>query len=132
MTQAIGMIGALDLPDAAGAGGQRRVLGIPTPHVGADARDPAVGHVRVDHATAAAIMPACAGDYGFARDWTGARSLVDRVHARVPAIGAKLTSEALWHRLFIVMAGLDPAIRIDIMLHEMTGSSPVMTRKRGS
>ena len=34
-------------------------------------------------------------------------------------IGAKLTSEVPWHLRFPVMAGLDPAIRINTMLDQM-------------
>ncbi len=69
------MTGALDLPNAAGAGGQRRVIGVPAPRVSGNVDDAPVHDVRIDDAPAIAIMAAGAGDNRFPR--AGARGLVD-------------------------------------------------------
>jgi hypothetical protein len=69
----------LDLADAAGAGMQRRQLGLPARRVGRDPDDAVVHDMRVDHAAAAAIVAAGAGDDGLAVAAGGARLLVDRV-----------------------------------------------------
>ena len=77
--QAVLVIEPLDLADAAGAGMQRRQLGLPARRIGRDFYDAIVDHVGVDHAAAAAIVAAGAGDDGFALAAGGARLLVDRV-----------------------------------------------------
>ena len=76
----VGMIGPLDLSDAAGAGGQGRMLGVPAAHVGADAGDPPVRDMGVDHAAPAAIMAAGAGDHRLPGAGGGTRGLVEGVH----------------------------------------------------
>ena len=77
--QAVLVIEPLDLADAAGAGMQRRQLGLPARRVGRDPDDLVVNDVGVDHAAAAAIVAAGAGDDDFAFAPGGARVLVDRV-----------------------------------------------------
>jgi hypothetical protein len=77
--QAVLVVQPLDLADAAGAGMQRRQVGLPARRVGRDADDAVVDHVGVDHAAAAAIVAAGAGDDGLALSAGGTRVLVDRI-----------------------------------------------------
>ena len=77
--QPVRVIEPLDLADAAGAGMQRRQLGLPARRIGRDLDDPVVDDMGVDHAAAAAIVAAGAGDDDFAFAPGGARLLVDRV-----------------------------------------------------
>lgn len=81
--QAVRVIDALDLADAAGAGMQRRQVGPPARGIGRDPDDAVVDHMGVDHAAAAAIVAAGAGDdclpWGLAFTSGGARVLVERV-----------------------------------------------------
>ena len=77
--QAVLVIEPLDLADAAGAGMQRRQLGLPARRIGRDPDDLVVHDMGVDHAAAAAIVAAGAGDDDFAFAAGGARVLVDRV-----------------------------------------------------
>src|SRR5882757_5085187 len=60
------MVDALDLPDAAGAGVERRQLGLPARRIGGDLDDAVVDHMGVDDTAAAAIVAAGTGDDGFA------------------------------------------------------------------
>ena len=53
--QAVGMVHALELSEPAHARVQRRHLGRPLAGIGADAHDPPVAHVGVDHAPPAAV-----------------------------------------------------------------------------
>ena len=78
MLEAVGMVDALDLADAAGAGVQRRQLGLPSARVGRYPDDAAVDDVRIDDAAAAAIVAAGAGDDGLVRLGHDARCFVDR------------------------------------------------------
>src|SRR4029450_5380728 len=77
--QALLVIDALDLADAAGAGVQGRQLGLPARRIGRDLDDAVVDDVGVDRAAAAAIVAAGAGDDSLAFAAGGARVLVDRV-----------------------------------------------------
>ena len=65
--QPVGMIQALELAEAAHAGVERGFLRGPLARIGADLDDAPVAHVGVDHAAAAAIVSAGAGDHGLAR-----------------------------------------------------------------
>jgi len=78
MLQAIRVIRALDLADAAGAGGKWRMGWVPATLVGGDMDDAAVDDVRVDDATATAIVAAGAGDDRLVAARSGARRFVDR------------------------------------------------------
>src|SRR5580704_14174005 len=75
--QPVGMVHALDLPYTAAAGVQRRQLGLPARRVGRDFYDTVVDDVGVDHAAAAAIVAAGAGDDGLAGAASAPRLLVD-------------------------------------------------------
>ena len=83
VTQAVGVVDAVGGAEAAGAGGQRRHLEGPLARVGADAHDPPVLDVGVDHAAPAAVVPAGARDDLFARRARHARGLVDRLWTRL-------------------------------------------------
>ena len=67
VAQAVGMVHALDLAEAAHARVQGRHLGGPLARVGADLHDLPVADVGVDHAAAAAVVAAGAGDHRLAR-----------------------------------------------------------------
>ena len=75
--QPVGMVDALDLPDTAGAGVERRQLGLPARRVGGDFYDTVVDNVGIDHAATAAIVAAGAGDDGLAGAAPTPRLLVD-------------------------------------------------------
>src|ERR1700688_2949296 len=83
------MIRPLDLPDPAGARRQRRMFRIPAPHVGADTRDPPIGHVCVHDTATAAIVAACAGDDRLATTRVGAGGFVDSPYPE--------TGNRIWH-----------------------------------
>jgi hypothetical protein len=71
------MVEPLELAEAPHAGVQRRHLRRPLPRIGADAHDAPVAHVSVDHAAAAAVVPAGAGDDGLAGGGGRAGRFVD-------------------------------------------------------
>src|SRR4051812_19786185 len=71
------MIHALTLPEPAHARVQRRNLRCPLARIGADLDDLAVAHVRVDHASAATVVTAGAGDDGFSGLGGNARRFVE-------------------------------------------------------
>ena len=77
LLQAVGMIDALDLAEAADAGVERGQLERPLPRVGGDLHDAAVHHVGVDDAAPSAVVAAGAGDDGLALAGGDARSFVD-------------------------------------------------------
>ena len=77
LLQAVGMVDALDLAEAADAGVERGQLERPLPRVGGDLHDAALHHVGVDHAAPSAVVAAGAGDDGLALAGVDARSFVD-------------------------------------------------------
>src|SRR5260221_8613925 len=77
MPQAVGMVGALDLADAAAAGMERRQVRSPARGIGRDLDDAVVDDMRVDHATATAIVTAGAGHDRFIGPAGAPRLLVD-------------------------------------------------------
>jgi hypothetical protein len=79
MLEPIRMIDPFELADAAGTGMERRQFGLPARRVGRDPDDAIVHDVRVHHASAAAIVPAGAGDHRLARPIRPTRLLVDRL-----------------------------------------------------
>jgi hypothetical protein len=62
------------------------MVGIPTPHVGADAGDPSIGHMRVDDAASATIMAASTRDHRLAVSGGRPRSLVNYGHVVHPVM----------------------------------------------
>ena len=82
--QPVGMIDALDLPDAACAGLQGRHVRRPARLIGRDVDDAAILDMGVHHAAAAAIVAAGRGDNGLAVTRGPARVLVDRVVGHGP------------------------------------------------
>ena len=67
IAQPVGVVHPLALAEAAHARVQRRHLGGPLARIGADLDDLPVAHVGVDHAAAAAVVAARAGDHRLAR-----------------------------------------------------------------
>src|SRR5438876_9125312 len=92
MEQAVRMVDALDLAEAAHAGVERRHLRGPLPRIGADLDDAAVADVGVDDAPPAAVVAARAGDDRLARPRGHPRRLVHGAGDRARSHGVAYDS----------------------------------------